>query len=182
MHLSQWTVLDYIFVIIILVSVILALRKGLVRELISLAALIGGFLLAAFYHPVVARLFQDVAKTEAVANLLGFLIIFLAVLILGAIAAFLVNKFVKMAALEWMDRLMGGVFGFLRGWAVCSIIALAIIAFPVRQDLIARSVFAPYLLAGSRAAVIMVPKDMKDKFYQEYQKVLQTWNQDRSPK
>jgi membrane protein required for colicin V production len=182
MSLSHWTFLDFIFVIILLVSTGFAFKKGLMRELISLAALLAAFLLAAFYYPAVAGIFRSIVKTDAIANLIGFMIIFLSVLVLGAIVVYLVNRFVKMASLEWMDRLLGGVFGFLRGWAVCSVIALATIAFPVRQDLIARSVFAPFLLAGARAAVLMVPQDMKAKFYEEYQKVLQSWNHDRSPK
>jgi hypothetical protein len=44
----------------------------------------------------------------------------------------------------------------------------------------ARSLFAPYLLAGARAAVLLVPQELKDKFYAEYQRVLQNWNQNRS--
>jgi membrane protein required for colicin V production len=85
-----------------------------------------------------------------------------------------------MASLEWADRLMGAVFGFLRGWAVCSILALALIVFQVRQESLARSVFAPYLLAGARAAVLLVPQELKLKFYEEYQKIVQSWNHDRS--
>ena len=180
MQSGRWTILDIVFIVITLVSTGFALRKGLVREVISLVALIGGFLLAAFCYHSVGRLFLDFAKSEAVADLIGFLSIFLATILIGAVAAWLVNRFLKMASLEWIDRLMGGVFGFLRGWAVSSIIALALIAFPVRQELLARSVLAPYLLAGARAAVLMVPGSLKLKFYEEYQKILQTWNHDRS--
>ncbi len=180
MQWDQWTFLDIIFIVIILVSTGFALRKGLMREVISLVALIGGLLLAAFYYQAIARLFLDLAKTEAVADLIGFLIIFLATILIGAVAAWLVNRFVKMASLEWIDRLMGGVFGFLRGWAMSSIIALALIAFPVRQEILARSVLAPYLLAGARAAILLVPGSLKLKFYEEYQKILQTWNHNRS--
>jgi hypothetical protein len=63
---------------------------------------------------------------------------------------------------------------------VCSILALALIVFPVRQESLARSVFAPYLLAGARAAVLLVPQELKLKFYEEYQKIVQSWNHDRS--
>ena len=180
MHLSQWTFIDFLFIVIILVSTGFALKKGLAREIISLVALLGGFILASFYYGTVARWFADLTRTPAVADLIGFLVIFLATILIGAIAAFLVNRFIKMTSLEWVDRLMGGVFGFLRGWAVASILALALIAFPVRQDTLARSVFAPYLLAGARAAVLLVPQHLKLKFNEEYQKILQTWNQNRS--
>jgi membrane protein required for colicin V production len=177
---SQWTFLDLIFVAIILVSTIFALRKGLAREVISLVALFGGFLLAALYYPLVARWFLNVAKTEAVADLIGFVTIFVACLLIGAVAAFIVNRLIKMASLEWIDRLMGAIFGFLRGWAVASILALALIAFPVRQDTLARSMFAPYLLAGARAAVLLVPRELRLKFNEEYHKILETWNHNRS--
>lgn len=177
---SYWTFLDIIFIAIILVSTIFALRKGLAREVISLVALFGGFLLAALYYPLVARWFLDVAKSEAVADLIGFVTIFVACLLIGAVAAFIVNRLIKMASLEWIDRLMGAIFGFLRGWAVASILALALIAFPVRQDTLARSMFAPYLLAGARAAVLLVPRELKLKFYEEYRKILETWNHNRS--
>ncbi|MBZ5498447.1 MAG: CvpA family protein [Acidobacteriia bacterium] len=180
MHWNQWTLMDVVFIAIILVSTGFAVRKGLAREVISLVALFGGFILAACYYPAVARWFLDVTRTEAIANLIGFLAIFLASLLIGAVAAFLVNRFIKMASLEWIDRLMGAVFGFLRGWAVASIVALALIAFPLRQNTLARSVFAPYLLAGARAAVLLVPQQLKLKFNEEYQKILQTWNHNRS--
>jgi membrane protein required for colicin V production len=178
MHLGQWTFIDFVFIAIILISTFFALSKGLVREIISLVSLLAGFILAAFYYPAIARFFLEVTRTEAIANLIGFLAIFISTLVVGAIAAFLVNRFIKMAALEWIDRLMGGVFGLLRGWAISSVIALALIAFPLRQDTLARSVFAPYLLAGARAAVLLVPEQLKVKFNEEYQRIKQTWNQE----
>ena len=54
------------------------------------------------------------------------------------------------------------------------------IAFPVRPEAVSRSYLAPYLLAGARAAVLIVPHDLKNKFYEEYQKVLRAWNQSRN--
>jgi uncharacterized membrane protein required for colicin V production len=48
--MTQWTVLDYIFIAITLLSTAMAFYKGLARELISLAALIIGFILAAVYY------------------------------------------------------------------------------------------------------------------------------------
>ncbi len=182
MQLNQWTFLDFVFAIVIVLSTGFALTKGLAREVISLVALIAGFILAILYYPVTAHWFLEFSRNESVANLIGFMIIFLGCILIGAVAAFLVNRFVKMASLEWVDRLLGGLFGFLRGWAIASIIILALIAFPVRENLVARSYLAPYLLAGARAAALMVPQDMKNRFNDEYKKVLQQWNQNRGAK
>jgi membrane protein required for colicin V production len=176
----RWTSLDLVFGLIIALSTGLAITKGLVREIISLVALVGGLVLAAFYYPVPAVWFNDLSRSETVSHLLGFMIIFLGSLAAGAVISFTVNKFVKMAKLQWMDRLLGGVFGFLRGWAIASVIVLALIAFPVRPDAVPRSNLAPYLLAGARAAVLIVPGDLKAKFYDHYKNVLEAWNQGRN--
>lgn len=178
--MSHWTLLDFVFAGIIAISIVLALTKGLMREIVSLAALIGGFFLAVMYYPAAAGLFREFSRTDSVANFLGFLLIFLGCLLLGAVIAFLVNRFIKATSLKWVDRLLGGVFGLLRGWAICSIIALGLIAFPVKEGLMARSVLAPFMLAGARAAVLMTPQTLKDTFHEQYQKALRSWNQTRS--
>jgi membrane protein required for colicin V production len=180
MHPSQWTFLDFAFAGIILVSTAFALMKGLIREIISLVALIGGFALAVLYYHVPAAWLAEFSRTDSVANLGGFSIIFIGCILIGIIAAFLLNRFVKAASLKWIDRLLGGIFGFLRGWAVSSILVLALIAFPIRDNLMTRSVLAPFLLAGARAAILLVPQGLKDKFNEQYKKVLQSWNQNRS--
>jgi membrane protein required for colicin V production len=180
-QLNYWTFLDYIFALIIIISTGFALTKGLVREIVSLVALVGGFVLAVLYYPVIGGWFRDFARSESVAHLLGFLIIFLGCILLGAVIAFLINRFMKMASVEWVDRLLGGLYGFLRGWAVSAIIVLGLVAFPAREEALSRSYLAPYLLAGARAAELLVPKDLKDKFYSEYQKVIQNLNKSRNP-
>ena len=179
--MGQWTYLDYLFAFVIVLSTAFALTKGLAREIISLVALLGGLVLAALYYPSLARLFADYSRSQAVAEWLGFMIIFLGCILAGAVLAFFVNRLVKKASLQWVDRLLGGLYGFLRGWAVASIIVLALVAFPLRPEAVSRSHLAPYLLAGARAAILIVPRDLKDKFYLEYQKVLRAWNQSRNP-
>ncbi len=180
MHFSQWTYLDFIFSGIILVSTGFALTKGLVKEITSIVALIGGFILAVIYYPSAANRLAAISRTESVANLLGFMVIFLGCILIGAVIAFIVNRFIKAVALKWFDRLLGGIFGLLRGWAISSILVIAIISFPVRENPMTHSYLAPYLMAGARAAVCVVPQSLKDKFNEQYRKVLETWNPNRS--
>jgi membrane protein required for colicin V production len=179
---SQWTFLDFLFALIILVSIGFALLKGLVREIASLVALIGGFILAVHYYSVPAAWLSAVSRNESVADLFGFLIIFLGCILVGALVSLIVNRFLKAASIKWVDRLLGGVFGLLRGWAICSIMVIALIAFPIREDSMAKSVLSPYLLAGARTAIHLVPQSLKDKFDAQYKKVLQTWNERGSGK
>jgi membrane protein required for colicin V production len=179
---SHWTFMDFLFTGIILTSIIFAMLKGLVREITSLVALIGGFVLAVLYYGVPAHWLAEFTKNESVANLLGFLIIFLGCILIGAAISFLTNRFLKAASIKWVDRLLGGVFGLLRGWAICSIIVVALIAFPLHERVMAHSVMAPFLMAGARAAVHLVPQSLEDQFNEHYRKVLQAWNESRSEK
>jgi membrane protein required for colicin V production len=172
--------MDFVFGGIILVSVFFSLKKGLAREIISLVALIGGFILAVYYYKTTAGWLSGLTRTTALADLIGFLAIFLGCLLVGAISAYIVNRLVKAVSLEWIDRILGAVFGLLRGWAVASILLLALIAFPVRQDILVNSYLAPFMLAGARTAVLLVPQELKDRFNEQYRKVLQAWNRSRN--
>jgi membrane protein required for colicin V production len=176
------TYFDILFTAIILISTISALFKGLVREIISLAAIVLGFMLAVFFYRIPSGKLLEFCRTESIANLLGFLIIFLGCILLGMITTFLVNRFIKAASLKWADRLMGAIFGFVRGWMVSSILVVALIAFPIRDNLMTSSTLAPYLLAGARILVNVTPQGLKDKFNEQYQKVLKTWNESRNSK
>jgi membrane protein required for colicin V production len=182
LDMQYWTLLDFVFVAIAILSTAMAFFKGIARELISLGALIAGFILAALYYPLVGSCIADLTSSESVANLAGFMIIFLSCLVAGGIIAFIVKRTIKMASLDWIDRTLGGIFGFIRGWAICSIIVLALIAFPVRETRLAQSYLGPYVLAGASGAVLMVPQDLKEKFHQGYKRILQALNQsgDRS--
>lgn len=180
MYFSEWSFLDIFFAAVIVISTVSAIFKGLAREIISLVALIGGFILAVLYYKIPAAWLVEHTRKEALADLIGFLIIFVGCILIGIIAAYIVNRFVKAASLKWVDRILGGIFGLLRGWAISSIIVVALIAFPVHEELMARSTLAPFLLSGARTAVLLVPQDLKDKFNKHYRKVLQQWNESRS--
>ena len=110
-----------------------AVTKGLVREIVSLVALIGGFILAVLYYPSLGSVLTEFCRTDSVANFVAFLIIFIGCILIGAIVSLIVNRFMKAASIKWIDRILGGIFGLLRGWAIASILVLALIAFPVRE-------------------------------------------------
>jgi membrane protein required for colicin V production len=180
MQLSQWTFLDYLCICIVLVSIGFAVTKGLVREIVSLIALIGGFILAVLYYHSLGGMLVELCRTESVANFFAFLLIFVGCILIGAIVSLITNRFMKAASIKWIDRLLGGIFGLLRGWAIASILVLALIAFPLHGNVVPRSMLAPYLLAGSRAAVLLVPQDLRNTFNEQYKKVIESWNQKRS--
>ena len=96
--------------------------------------LAAAFLLAAWFYPTAAAIFKDVVLTENLALFCGFSIIFLGTLVAGLLFAWVVSKFVKAAKLQWFDRLLGALFGFVRGWMVGGIVFFALTAFHVQES------------------------------------------------
>ncbi|HSW40314.1 MAG TPA: CvpA family protein [Acidobacteriota bacterium] len=175
MFFGTFTYLDLIFIGIIAVSTIFALLKGLAREIISLVALVAGFILAVRFYQIPAAKLTGFTSTESIANFLAFLFIFLGCIVIGIILAFAVNRMLKAASLKGIDRLFGAVFGFIRGWAISLVLVIGLVAFPLRDDLLAKSFLAPFLLGGAQMVILLVPQNLKDEFNKQYEKVLNSW-------
>ena len=173
--ISDLNVLDWIVVVIVVSSVISSILKGFAREAISLAAVILGLLLASWFYPQAGSLVSAYVKTEAIASLVGFALIFLGVLLAGAVISFVVTRFLRVVDLQWFDRLLGAAFGFARGWLVGSIIFLGLTAFPVRIETVQQAMLGPYLLLSARVLVVMTPTPLKGQFLEGYDKVRSLW-------
>ena len=87
--MATWNWLDCILAAIVLASVVAAAMKGFVQELISLASVLIGLVVAAFGYPRAALWFDDLTKSHEIALGLGFLTLFLGTLILGAVLGIL---------------------------------------------------------------------------------------------
>lgn len=166
--------LDAMAFAIIGISVLGAIAKGLIVELFSLGSVILGFVLACLYYDVLDVFFLGVSSPSR-AGFLAFIVIFVGLIIIGTIAGSLLNRVVKRLHLKWMDRLLGGFFGLVRGWLVVSIVFLSFAAFGVQRGNMAQSRTAPMFLDTARLIIFWVPQDLKDKFNDGYWKALQLW-------
>ena len=66
------------------------------------------------------------------------------------------------------DRVLGGAFGLLRGWEVCSILYLALTAFPVKISSVTEARTAPILAQGAKMLGIFTSQEMRTRFYESY--------------
>jgi membrane protein required for colicin V production len=171
------TVLDYFVVIVVAASVASGAIKGIIKGIISVSSALAGLVIAAQSYPFAARLFGSLVSTARVANLLGFIAVFLLVLVGGGLLARWLRGGLKRARLGWLDHLLGAAFGLLRGWLICSVIYLALTAFPVRLGAVERAAFAPALLKGTRAVAYLTSRELRDRFFDGYAMVQGMWGQ-----
>jgi membrane protein required for colicin V production len=173
----KFSILDLLILAILAYSIVRSTMRGFVREIyIASAVLVGAILSAWLYRPV-GNLFKDVVRTENVALFLGFSLIFVVTLIVGAVIAWLVTRFMKRTQLQWADRLLGAAFGFIRGWMIGAVILLVLTAFDVQTERVRNSLLAPYFLPGSRALAVITPYELKAKFLVGYRALERWWQQ-----
>ena len=118
------TLIDIGVAVIVGLSILLSLIRGLVREVLALAAWVVAFLSANLLAAKVAPWLPDAVPTEELKLMAGFICVFVAVLIAMSVLAILASKLVKSAGLGLEDRLLGGAFGLARGLLVVMILVL----------------------------------------------------------
>ena len=159
-----WNWLDWTFAVIIALSVVAAIMKGFVQELISLASLVIALIVAAVAFPRAALWFEDLTKSYEIALGLGFLVLFVGTLLLGVVVSVLARKMVKAAGIQWFDRFLGAVFGLLRGVVVDCILLLVLLAFSIKPQAVQQSSLAPYITTGAKVISLAMPANLKAGF------------------
>lgn len=165
------TVFDFIVLVLIAASVVAGALRGLVRGLLTGAALLVGLFIAAQGYEAAGALLRGLALIDSApaANACGFLLIVGGMLLFGFIAGRWVAGGLRRARMAWLDRTLGASFGLLRGLAVCSILYLALTAFPVRLESVDRARTAPLLAEGARLLAVFTSTDLRTRFLDEHQ-------------
>lgn len=167
------TVFDLFVLAIVGASVAAGALRGFVRALIASFGLLVGVVLAArAYAPAgeVLRGFGLVKSNEA-AHAGGFLLVVGVVLAAGFAAGHFARSGLKRAKLGWLDRALGASFGLARGVAVCSVVYLALTAFPVRLESVAEARTGPALAEGARLLSFCTSEDVRAHFLAEYRRL-----------
>jgi len=158
--------LDWAIVTILVLSVLLAAAQGFLHEVISLAGVVVGYLLAAWEYWRVARWILPYVKSEAVAESVAFLGIFVAVVIAAGIIGRIARWLAREAGLVWADRLLGALFGVVRGSVMVAVLVMALAAFAPGSPWLGRSSLGGYFLVGSRGMSWAAPATLRQKVRQ----------------
>jgi membrane protein required for colicin V production len=174
--MGQISYFDVLFAAIILLSTVCAFFKGIFREIVGICVAILGFTLAVLYHRAPAAKLAGFGYSEITADLMGFLGIFLGCVLLGTITSLIVDRFLKAVKLKWADRMLGAIFGFLRGWIISAIVVLALTAFPAQNNFTSRSLLVPYLLGSAGMMIHLTPGELKERFEERSRQLINYWN------
>ncbi len=125
---------DYLIVILIALSMLIGLWRGLLREVISLATWIAAFAIAFLFAEDGAVHLASHIATPSLRIAAAFGGLFLATLLIGGLIGLVASYLVDYTGLTGTDRLLGAVFGLARGAAIIVVLVLAAGLTPLPKD------------------------------------------------
>jgi membrane protein required for colicin V production len=160
------TVFDLFVLLIVGSSVAAGALRGFVRAAVGVAALVVGLFAAAQTFEPAGEWLRGLGlvESEAAADAGGFLLVAGVALGLGLVVGQSLRMGLRRARLEWFDRALGALFGLARGVAVCSVVYLALTAFPVRLSTVEQARTAPALAEGARLLALFTSAEVRALF------------------
>jgi membrane protein required for colicin V production len=165
--------IDLTLAVMMIVSIISGITHGFVRTAIGLLSSILGLIFGLHYYPAVAVSLRPHIAQSWVADLVGFMVVFLGIVVLGEVVTGILARFIQSVDLIWLDRALGGAFGVVRGLLFCAIVIWGLMAFlPVQPKLLlAQSRLAPCVMDAARRVADASPDEVKRTFRQSYREL-----------
>jgi membrane protein required for colicin V production len=110
-----FTVLDAIVIVVVLISAILAMVRGFVREVLSVASWVAAAAAAYFFYEPLIPMVKPYVESTTVATIIAASVIFFIALIVASYITMRISDFVIDSRVGAFDRVLGFVFGAVRG-------------------------------------------------------------------
>ena len=116
---------DWVFIAVLVLSMLLGAWRGLVYEVLSVLGWAVSFYAAYYYAPLVAGWLPLQSASEPLRYAAAFVLIFVAAVFASGLLSFLIKKLVAAIGLRPVDRTLGAAFGLVRG--VILLLATAVV-------------------------------------------------------
>lgn len=137
--------LDWAIVVVLAISTLMSLRRGFLKEALSLGTWIAAFVVARQFHEPMDQLLDTQIIDPLMRSIAAFAALFIGTLLVGAALGFLLGALVNATGLSSTDRVLGMVFGFARGALVMTVVIGLLNLTPLVKDTwYTRSSFAPH--------------------------------------
>jgi membrane protein required for colicin V production len=153
--------LDWLLAILLAYSVIRAVMRGFFQEAFALGGLVLGFLLACWFYRLLAVDLKGLITSPQIAELAAFLLILAGTMIIAGLLGRVLRHTASAIGLGFVDRVLGAIFGLLRGALLGVALLLAVTAFLPSAPWVENSHLAPYFLRAAHAVSFVMPSDLK---------------------
>ena len=119
---AGFTYVDWVIVVVVGISLLFGLWRGLAREVMSLLGWVGGFVLANLLARTVAEATSHLIADGTVRYLLAWMLVFISVLAIAGVLSSIVARQLKQPGLDIGNRLLGALFGVMRGLVIVMVL------------------------------------------------------------
>lgn len=157
--------LDIVILLVVLAFTLSAYSAGLIREVVTLFAIVLGIVIAGLLYDDLATDVLVFIDDADAALAVSFLILFGAIYLLGQLTAYMLKRAASLLMLGWADRLGGALFGLLKGLIVVEVLLILFAAYPQLSldDAIDDSRLAPFFLDDVPLVLRVLPGEFDDR-------------------
>ncbi len=124
---------DWILLAILGLSFLLGIWRGIVQEVLSLVGWVAAFYVSQMYAPMAAAWLPMEGSSQMLRYAAGFVVVFVAVLVGTVLVSALIKKLISAVGLGPLDRLLGGLFGLMRGVVILLAVTVLVGMTPMRE-------------------------------------------------
>ncbi len=129
-----FTWVDWAIVAVVVISSLISLKRGFVKEALSLFTWIVAGVVAWMFGGALSHYLAEYISTPSFQVIAACAILFVVTLLVGALINFLIGELVRVTGLSGTDRFLGMVFGAARGGLLVVVLVGLLSLAPVHQD------------------------------------------------
>lgn len=114
-QIQSISTLDWLIIAVVVLSSLLSLKRGFVKEVLSLVTWVVAFIVAVKFTDPLQTLLLEQVQNDQIRYIVAFISLFIASLIVGALVSFVLGSLIQVTGLSSTDRVLGMLFGFTRG-------------------------------------------------------------------
>ena len=138
---------DIIILVVIVLSCMMGGFRGLIKEAFSLASWLGAIVIAGLFYETLSGMMTGLIENDSLRGMAAFGIIFVMTIFVGTLLSNLMQKIMSAAGLKTPDRILGAIFGVLRGLIIVGLIIVVAYPFEFTHSFFDGSFFVPYILS-----------------------------------
>jgi membrane protein required for colicin V production len=170
--------LDISILIVIALTTIRGIFKGIIQEAATILGIFTSFFLASYYYkPLALWLTGFFPSHKIMLEIFCFVLIFVLVMFLFHLLARLTRGAIRLVLLGWMDRVLGGLFGLIKGAVIIFFLVTILMLFYTQSSPIVQgSRFFPSILTLTENITFLVPSKIKEDFLHKKKELEDIWS------